>query len=55
MLRNSVTVFERDGLWVVSVVEHCQTLEREFLKEEFARTYAAGQALRIEKEVRQRT
>ncbi|MBX4884100.1 hypothetical protein HJA83_10020 [Rhizobium bangladeshense] len=54
MLENSVTVFERDGLWVVSVVEHGETLEKEFLNEEFARTYAAGQALRIQKKVRQR-
>ncbi|MBX4918896.1 hypothetical protein J2J97_16000 [Rhizobium bangladeshense] len=55
MLENSVTVFERGGLWVVSVAELGGAQEKVFLKEEFARIYAAGQEIRIQKDVRQRT
>ncbi|MDK4735229.1 hypothetical protein [Rhizobium sp. CNPSo 3490] len=54
MIENSVTVFERHGVWVVSIVDHGGTQEKEFIKEEFARAYAAGQATRIQKELRRR-
>lgn len=55
MIENSVIVSERGGLWVVSIIERGERHEKEFLKEEFARAYAAGQAMRIQKEVQPRT
>lgn len=54
MVENSVTVFERNGVGVVSIVDNGETQEKEFLKEEFARAYAAGQVIRIQKELRHR-
>lgn len=47
MSANSVRVFERDGKWIVVITEGDECTEREFLNEEFAQNYSAGQALRL--------
>ncbi|MGM5087986.1 hypothetical protein ACD589_14980 [Rhizobium sp. 814_E9_N1_1] len=44
---NSVTVFEREGKWIVALVENGEKTELDFRNEEFARNYAAGQSKRL--------
>lgn len=50
---NSVSVFERDGSWVVCVIDAEKKHEREFSFEENARSFAAGQSKRQELEAKE--
>ncbi|MBB2719710.1 UNVERIFIED_ORG: hypothetical protein GGD48_004987 [Rhizobium etli] len=48
MSANSVTVFQRGGMWIVAIVEGVKNNELEFASEEYARNYAAGQSKRLQ-------
>lgn len=50
MHRNSVEVFQRDGRWIVRVTEHGVSLEEHFGLQESAKSWAAGQIIRLRRQ-----